>query len=987
MIKALKKSRFGFGLLMSMVLLVPVSPIVAAPAQMRSPISTAPPANTMTDLQQNGPSEPYFSEKLAAWLSDGASASHTGQITGSAANFTLTSENANVRTALIDGRANALEWTASREEWVEYEVTAEQAGLYTIDLTYRPVTDGKHRRPILLGVMVDGNTDFLEARSIRLDRRWTDPFPAKLDDHGDQIRPMSQDISGWMTTALRDATGAYTTPLQWYLSAGKHTLRFTVSEPIVLEQFTLKSPSEVPSYEAFQQAAAKLPDQAAGEPLVIEAEQAVWKSDSSISLRHDKDYATAPNEFGKIHYNVIDGSRWYTGNGEVSWSIEVPASGWYEIGLRVKQSYSSNRSVFRTVMVNGKVPFAEMQSYPFPYSSSWQGVQLRNEAQQPYRFYLDKGTNTISMRVTHAPVKPMMIEMEDNVRELMLLAADLKSLTGGSTDTNRTWNLDKELPGFTDRLQKVSAHLEKISKQLEEVNGRSDAVSQGLVTVIKDIEALLKYKNDIPYKIDRFINMQGRTADLMQQLSSQPLQLDRIVIVPAGEAFPRMEATLFEKIKGSFINFVYSFRSKDRLSTMNDEVLNVWMLRGRDYVNLLQQLSDEMFTPQTGIPVKVHLLPDTNLLVLMNAAGIAPDVALGLPQDLPFDYAVRNGLYDLTRFADFDDLYARFTPGSWMPFYYNKGYYAVPETQSFSVLYYRKDILDKLGLEVPNTWEDMYDLLPVLQQNNLNMMPMQHLPFFYQNGADYYANDGLHTALGTEKGYQAFKEWTDLFNVYAVDQQVASFYQSFRSGTVPIGIADFNMYIQLMVAAPELNGLWGIAPIPGKAQDDGQIARWMGGGMQASVIFDDTELPEESWKFLQWWTSAEVQERYGTDLETLNGLSFRWNTSNIEAFVQLPWKSEDLRSIMEQWRWFKEIPNVPGGYFLERELQNAWNRTVVDGLNYRSSLEMSIAEIEREMQRKLREFGHIDADGHVVNTLELPVINKPWEGVEPYVRD
>ncbi|WJH33842.1 extracellular solute-binding protein [Paenibacillus sp. CC-CFT747] len=366
---------------------------------------------------------------------------------------------------------------------------------------------------------------------------------------------------------------------------------------------------------------------------------------------------------------------------------------------------------------------------------------------------------------------------------------------------------------------------------------------------------------------------------------------------------------------------------------------------------------------------------------------MAPDVALGLPQELPFDYAIRNGLYDLTTFSDFGELYKRFAPGSWTPFYYDKGYYGVPETQSFSMLYYRKDILDRLGLKVPNTWQDVYDMLPVLQQNNLNMMPVQHMPFFYQNGAEYFSKDGLHTALGTEKGYQAFKEWTDLYNVYAVDQQVASFYQSFRSGTVPIGIADFSMYIQLMVAAPELNGYWGIAPIPGVRQADGDVARWMGGGLQASVMFKQTKKPDESWAFMKWWTSAEVQERYGTDLEMLNGLSFRWNTSNIEAFVHLPWKPEDLKSILEQWRWFKEIPNVPGGYFLERELQNAWNRTVVDGMNYRSSLESSIGEIEREMQRKLVEFGHVDSGGRAIRPMELPEGNKPWEGVKPYVQN
>lgn len=992
MLRALTRWRAIIVPLLVFALLLPAASGAAGNAgAAKSPVAAedAPAAASAEEPQAKAAdeaSDPYFLEKLAEWEKAGASGEHDGKVSLSAAGFARASEGAHVGSGTVDGRGEALDWRLENEEWIEYDFSVEQAGLYKIDLTYRPVTDDNRRRPILLNVSVDGRNEFLEARSVTLDRRWKDPFPAALDSNGDQIRPMAEDISGWITTSLRDSGGAYVDPLQWYLAPGKHTLRFTSNEPFALGSIELSAPEQVPDYETAKQANAG-GGSGSGEPIVIEAEQADWKSVSSISLRYDNEIYSTPYKRGNITYNTIDGSRWSTGNGEISWTFDVKESGYYKIGMRVKQNYSSNRSSFRTVTINGKIPFAEMKAYQFPYGSGWQGVQLEDERQQPYLFYLEKGSNTITMRATQSPVKPMISELEKTVDKLMALAEDLKALTGGSSDTNRTWKIDKELPGFTDDLGGIADSLDAVQQQLVEVNGRKDAVTQGLFTLIKDIRSMLADPNQIPYKTARFTTMQGKVAELLQQLKSQPLGLDRIFIVPENEEFPKMEAGFFKKMKGAFVNFFYSFQSKERLSSMDDEVLNVWVLRGRDYINLLQQLVDEQFTPTTGIKVKVNLLPDTNLLVLMNAADIAPDVALGLPQTLPFDYAIRNGLYDLTQFPDFDTMYKRFAPGTWTPFYYNKGYYAVPETQSFSMLYYRKDILKELGLEVPDTWEDVYNMLPTLQQNSLNMAPVQHMPFFFQNGADYFTENGLQTALGTEAGYKAFKEWTDLYNVYAVDQQLASFYQSFRSGTVPIGIADFSMYIQLMVAAPELNGYWGIAPIPGVTQSDGEVARWMGGNLQSSVIFKKTKKAEQSWEFLKWWTSAEVQERYGSDLETINGLSFRWNTSNIEAFVHLPWKQEDLNGILEQWRWYKEIPNVPGSYFLERELQNAWNRSVVDGINYRSSLETSIEEIEREMRRKMQEFGIIDSEGNVLRTLELPEVNKPWEGVNPYVRE
>ncbi|MNI33847.1 Bacterial extracellular solute-binding protein [compost metagenome] len=411
------------------------------------------------------------------------------------------------------------------------------------------------------------------------------------------------------------------------------------------------------------------------------------------------------------------------------------------------------------------------------------------------------------------------------------------------------------------------------------------------------------------------------------------------------------------------------------------------MNRSRDYVNLLQELTDETFTPETGIKVKVNLLANEGMLILANAAGISPDIALGQPQDKSIDFAMRNALLDLSSFPDFDQVAEQFAPGAMLPFYYNKGYYALPETQSFKVMFYRKDILQRLGLKVPDTWNDVYEMLPTLQQNGYNFYvpPTDALTFFYQHGAEFFSKDGMSTLMSTPEAFKGFKQWTDLFNIYDAEKQVPSFYQHFRQGDIPIGIADYNLYIQLTAAAPELSGWWGIAPMPGVKQSDGTVVRWAAGGQSTGFIYKTSKHPQESWTFLKWLMSADVQERYGSELEAVNGVAFRWNTANIEAFTHLPWPKEDLNVILEQWRWYKEIPNLPGTYFLGRELNNAWNRTVIDGMNYRESLEEAILGIDREMLRKQQEFGFVDQTGKILHTLDLPQITKPWEGVNPYV--
>ncbi|WP_082592755.1 extracellular solute-binding protein [Paenibacillus sp. Soil766] len=931
--------------------------------------------------------DPSYSEKLEQWKKEGASIDHNGSLTIPGAKLASQSANANISTGTYNVKNNVLIWSASKDEWIEYEVDVAQGGLYTIAMTYNPFVGTKYRKPIALNLTIDGSSPYLESKSVELYRQWKDKFPIRQDDKGDEIRPSAEDKSGWLTWELRDISGAYEDPLTWYLKPGKHRIRLSGSDPFALETITLKAPHQPDEYKKVRSEWPTDTPPVKSDPIKIEAEQMQWKNDSAITLAFDNDIASTPSVRGHITYNVVDGARWSSNNQEISWNFDVPETGYYKIAMRAEQSYVSNRSSFRQIMINGKIPFNELKAYRFMYATGWKSITLADEHNNPYEFYLEKGSNTISMRATWAPLGSVSSDLEQTISELSKLSEDLRTLTGNVDDKNRTWDLKNDLPSFIEQMQGVHDDLNGVRERMAAINGRPDAVTQALVTVQKDLEGLLKDPDEIPYNASILNRLQGKVAEQIKQLTYQPLQLDRIYVVPAQQPLPKMLPTFYEKLEGGLINFIDSFKSK-RTTNKDDMVLDVWMLRGRDYVNMLQGLADEMFTPQTGIKVRVNLLKDEKLLVMMNAAGIAPDVALGLQQSIPFDYAIRGGVYNLKQFPDFDEYAKQFSPGTWPAFYYNGGYYAVPETQEFRAMYYRKDILKRLDLKVPDTWDDLYKMLPVLQQNGMNFTPVNdHGIFLQMHGAEYYLQDGSKTGLSSEKSLNAFKQWTELQNKYAIDQQMDSFYQHFKDGSYPLGIADLNTYLQLNVAAPELNGLWGVAPVPGERQEDGSVARWMGGNMYSSMIMKNAKHPNESWEFLKWWTSADVQSRFGTELETLYGVTFRWFTSNMEAFTQLPWKEDDLQAILEQWKWYREVPNVPGGsYLMEREMKNAWNRTVIDGMNYRTSLELAVKEVDREVKRKLQEFKFIDENGKLVRSLDLPVITKPWEGVDKYVK-
>jgi ABC-type glycerol-3-phosphate transport system substrate-binding protein len=192
--------------------------------------------------------------------------------------------------------------------------------------------------------------------------------------------------------------------------------------------------------------------------------------------------------------------------------------------------------------------------------------------------------------------------------------------------------------------------------------------------------------------------------------------------------------------------FFLSFFSQDysKSSGKEDGVLNVWVNRPRQYVEIMQRMVDETFTPETGIKVNLSLMPDQNKLVLAKAAGTAPDVAQSINMSSVYDLAVRGALMDLRTSDRFSGIAGRFTPSLFMPSVVGNGIYAVPETFDFLVTYYRSDILKANNLQPPDTWNDVYKMLPALQRNGMNfasyisqfiigVKPLSTtLPFIYQ---------------------------------------------------------------------------------------------------------------------------------------------------------------------------------------------------------------------------------------------------------------
>jgi len=336
---------------------------------------------------------------------------------------------------------------------------------------------------------------------------------------------------------------------------------------------------------------------------------------------------------------------------------------------------------------------------------------------------------------------------------------------------------------------------------------------------------------------------------------------------------------------------------------------------------------------------------------------------------LPVNLAARGALVCLDDFSEYKEVSKRFYPSALIPYTFQGKNYAVPNSHSFNLLFCRDDIFEELGIKVPQTWDEFYKVLPIIQRSNMQVgigvdsqvgtVGDARLIFetlILQKGGKFFNDDLTATAFDTPEVLEAFKMWTGFYTEYDLSL-VYDVFNYFRSGVMPMVIADYTQYNQFAVAAPEIKGLWSIHQIPGTLKEDGTIDRVESSQGTASVIMKSTKNKDAAFKFLDWWSSETTQTRFSRDLEATMGPAARYPTANIKALKNLAWKPEEYKTISEQWKHVTDIPSIPSSYYVTRNVTNIFRNVVYKNENERETLNKYAKIIDKEITRKNKELG------------------------------
>ncbi len=894
------------------------------------------------------------------YLENGSFQNADEAVSVSIENFTSNGANAVINDGMI-------EWTDGSGS-ISFPVNVPVTAQYNIKIVWKPVKSGIDPK---MGVLIDGEFPFTNANGVVLKREWKNISETpRTDANGNEYAQEQIETGAWITSVLQDYTGIATEPFLFGLEAGQHTLTLQGPEQsILIQKITFVEP-EAPKAYAELSKDYKLKENDA-KIITIQAESAnVKNSKSLIPKSNNSDAGMTPCNPYTSKINYIGGSAWQSPGSMMTWNFTVKKAGYYSFGFRYKQSELINGVSWRKLRIDGQVPFAEAAGFGFDFGTQWEYRALEDAKETPYYVWLEKGDHTLSLEVTVGPQSEYVKRLSNVVSRLGDEYIKIVMITGESPDVNRDYELFKQIKGFNETLEECKDSLDSIAADMKKIAGSKSTQS---IAAIENMSRVLNQMLKSPYVAQQYVkdyyNNYTAVSSWLYDMTNMPLSLDEIQIIPYGKQMENKSANFFKSCGYGIVRLVASFIQDYNFTeeTKSDKEIKIWINWGQDQAMVLNSLIKDSFTPKTGINVRIDVVSASLINGILS--GNFPDLSLHLARTEPVNLGIRGALYDLSNFEDCDEVLQRFQKTSEEPYRYGDALYALPDTQSYFLMYYRKDIMQNLGLDVPQTWDEFKHAAMVIQRNNMNVyVPytqittattvntgignLNLLPtLMAQNGLSLYNKEKNATALESKAAIEVFDFWTDLYTEYGYLKE-AEFYNRFRVGVVPLGIAPLATYMNLYSAAPEIAGRWSVALVPASQNGDRTIA---GAGTGCGII-SKSKHKDEAWEFLKWWTSAETQTRYNNNVESLLGMIGRTTTANVEAFQNLAWDSEHL-SVMEQQRLqVKEVPEVPGSYYLSRAIDQAfW--TVVNGeTNSKDALMKWCKIADDEIERKIKEY-------------------------------
>ena len=397
--------------------------------------------------------------------------------------------------------------------------------------------------------------------------------------------------------------------------------------------------------------------------------------------------------------------------------------------------------------------------------------------------------------------------------------------------------------------------------------------------------------------------------------------------------------------------------------------IDVWLYGfSNEMAKVVSSMVDKDFTPKTGIEVRITPLAwtDGNKVFLALVAGDAPDVLSGGTSGV-LEWGLRGSVYDLREtFGDDyinleNQLFATITG----PLKWEGTRFGVPQNVRVMTAAYRTDILREMGMGIPNTWAELYTMLPKIKAKGREMAFDYGNPNYApewgiytlatQHGGQFYGQDGFTSAFDRKESIIGFKEYTELYTKHKFPQSGPGF-EPFKRGEWLMDIDGYWLLSNLQAAAPELQGKWEPGLIPGVKRATGEVNHGTFTGSTAFAIPKTAKDPQASWQFIKWFCNEKTQQQYVEQV-----------MRDIKGFMQVPTAKQALANLQSlspaiRATLYKQInesyavPYAPTSGVLIRFVQFALHEVLLNKRTPEEAALNAASEMNKEMSRRKIEY-------------------------------
>ena len=572
---------------------------------------------------------------------------------------------AQITVTTVDGENDVMQW-ANQEGSVSWTVNIPETGVYNIKMIYEALESNTN--DVEFSLLIDGESPYATASRITLSKRWINESEIKQDSRQNDIRPGQISTPCWQETPLEDIDGLFNEPLEFYMEAGEHTITFESEKA----EFAVKSFT----FYQYEAPAAYTAPSDSDLTQALEGETAAYKSSRTLYPTSDKSSYLTSSANGssptKTRYNTIGSGSWSQSTQTVTWEFNVDKAGYYKIGIRGRQDQMRGMYSNRRLYVNGEVPCLEANQIKFYYDTDWSITTPKSENGDDLYFYLQAGTNTISLEAVPGEIGEIMGNLDELVYNINSYYRQIRQITGPDPDEYNNYMIDTAIPSIVPDFKEYAKTLRDKKAEIEKLSGSGGTEAETLEKMAIVLDKCIKKPDLIPEMMSQIKDNITSVSSFVNQYREQPLEVDMIEVATSDQDFTSCDKSFFGSLGFGFKGFIGSFfEDYNALSDEDESAMECWVMLGRDNAEALQQLISSEYNPTAKTKINLKLVQGG--IVEATFAGKGPDLALFMGGDFPIQLAARGVLTDLTTFSDFDEVKTRFADDATVLYQYNGG--------------------------------------------------------------------------------------------------------------------------------------------------------------------------------------------------------------------------------------------------------------------------------------------------------------------------